>query len=157
MSPLPETVLKDQSDLQLVGQTRLKRFGIHIYDASFYIIGKKSNEPIRTNICALSITYARNISASRLLAHTKNEWERLGFAEKYPLDAWLRILKGMWPDVTKGDQLVVVTTPDGMTTFYNKNNSLGKIQDRDFGKAFLAIWLDENSRYKKNRKELLGE
>jgi hypothetical protein len=51
----------------------------------------------------------------------------------------------------------VVTNPDGKTTFFNKNASLGTIDDSDFGAAFLAIWLDEKSRFTKNRKELLGE
>ena len=67
------------------------------------------------------------------------------------------ILKNIWPRVEKGDQLVVVVTTQGKTTFFNKNNSLGTIDDANFGPVFLSIWLDENSRFKKNREELLGE
>ena len=81
----------------------------------------------------------------------------MGFAEQYPIEAWLLILESIWPDVKKGDQLVVISNPDGKTTFYNNHRSLGTIEDPNFGAVFLAIWLDENSRFKKNRKELLGE
>ena len=156
-SPLPEFVEHQWPDLEIIGQTTLKRFGIHIYDATFWMLEDKTPDFLTTNTCALSITYARNIRAQRLLSSTKKEWQRLGFAEQYPIEAWLLILESIWPDVKKGDQLVVISNPDGKTTFYNNHRSLGTIEDPNFGAVFLAIWLDENSRFKKNRKELLGE
>lgn len=156
-SPLPEVVKLQWQGFEMVGQTTLKRFGLHIYDASFWVLEDKLPDFMKSNTCALSITYARNIRAKNLLSNTKKEWNRLGLADKHPIDAWLKILKNLWPDVKKGDQLVVVTRPDGKTTFFNNQSSLGTIDDSEFGAAFLAIWLDENSRFKKNRKELLGE
>ncbi len=156
-SPLPEVVKLQWQGFEMIGQTTLKRFGLHIYDASFWMLDDKLTDFMTNNTCALSITYARNIRAKNLLSNTKKEWKRLGFAGQYPTEAWLEILKNLWPDVKKGDQLVVVTHPGGKTTFFNNQTSLGTIDDSDFGAAFLAIWLDENSRFKKNRKELLGE
>ena len=156
-SPLPEIVKLQWPELEMVGQTTLKRFGFHIYDASFWMLEDKTPSFLTTNTCALSITYARNIRAKRLLSSTKKEWQRLGFAGQYPIEAWLSILEKIWPDVMKGDQLVVISNPDGKTTFYDNHRSLGTIDDSNFGAVFLAIWLDENSRFKKNRKELLGE
>lgn len=156
-SPLPEIVKLHWKNFAMVGQTTLKQFGFHIYDASFWVLEEKKTDFLTTNTCALSITYARNIRAHQLLSSTRKEWERLGFAARYPIEAWLTILKNIWPDVSKGDQLVVITKPNGNTTFYNNRNSLGTISDSEFGAAFLAIWLNEESRFKKNRKELLGE
>lgn len=156
-SPLPEVVKLQWQGFEMIGQTTLKRFGLHIYDASFWMLEDNLTDFVTENTCALSITYARNIRAKNLLSNTKKEWERLGFAGQFPIDAWLEILKYLWPNVKKGDQLVVVTQTDGKTTFFNNQTSLGTIDDSDFGAAFLAIWLDENSRFKKNRKELLGE
>ncbi len=162
LSPLPENVMQKWQNFELVGQTRLHRFGFHIYDSTYWISdyssnSKDSNDLLINNTRALSITYARKIYAQKLLSSTKKEWLRLGFDEQYPLDAWLVILENIWPDVNKGDQLVFVTTPDGKSTFYNQDRILGTIDDPNFGSAFLAIWLDKNSRFKKNRKELLGE
>ena len=156
-SPLPEIVKLQWQDFEMVGQTTLKRFGLHIYDASFWVLEDKTTDIMNNNTCALSITYARNIRVQQLLSNTRKEWERLGFSTQYPIEAWLTILKNIWPDVSKGDQLVVITKPNGNTTFYNNHVSLGTIEDSNFGAAFLAIWLDEKSRFKKNRKELLGE
>jgi len=156
-SPLPEIVKLQWQGLEMIGQTTLKRFGFHIYDASFWMFEDQLIDATSKNIRALSITYARDIRAKNLLSSTKKEWERLGFAEQYSIDAWLGDLKNIWPDVAKGDQLIAVTQPEGKTTFFNSQNILGTIHDSDFGAAFLAIWLDENSRFTKNRKELLGE
>lgn len=157
LSPLPKPVTEIWDNFSLVGQTTLRRYGFHIYDSSLWLIGEKSDNFLNTDTCALSITYARKISAQQLLSSTKKEWIRLGFATRYPLDAWLSMLGGIWPSVKKNDQLIVVVTDNGETTFFNKTGSLGTISDINFGPAFLSIWLDENSRFKKNRKELLGE
>ena len=155
-SPLP-SVISSQWQLELIGQTKLRRLGLHIYDASFWMQKDRASSSVAANLCALSITYARNIKVNRLLSSTNKEWKRLGFANRYPLDTWLDLLKDIWPDIKKGDQLVVVSIPDGETVFFDKNKKLGTVQDPEFGPAFLAIWLDEKSRYQKNRKELLGE
>lgn len=162
LSPLPNQVTEKWDNFSFVGETTLRRYGFHVYDASFWILGDKSVDSdsvdyLTKHTYALSITYARKISAQQLLSSTKKEWQRLGFAKQYPLDAWLMILENIWPSVEKGDQLVVVVTTQGKTTFFNKNNSLGTIDDTNFGPIFLSIWLDENSRFKKNREELLGE
>jgi hypothetical protein len=162
LSPLPTEVIAKWNDFSLVGQTSLRRYGFHVYDSSFWIIHDKahnfnSSDALEQNTRALSITYARKISAQQLLSSTKKEWQELGFAGRYPLDAWLTILENIWPDVEKGDQLIVVVTTDGKTTFYNNSTSIGIIDDANFGAAFLSIWLNEDSRFKKNRKELLGE
>jgi hypothetical protein len=156
-SPLPRIVKQQWQGFEMIGETRLRHFGFHIYDATFWMLGDKDINNMDNNVCALSITYARNISAQELLSSTEKEWRRLGFADQYPIDAWLKQLTEIWPNVHDGDQLVVVTTPNGSATFYNKESLLGKVDDPKFGSAFLAIWLDENSRFTKNRKELLGE
>lgn len=156
-SPLPDVVQQQWQGFEMVGKTRLRHFGFHIYDAAFWMLGTIDTNSISKNTCALSITYARNIDAQKLLSSTDEEWRRLGFADKYPIDAWLKLLEKIWPDVGDGDQLIVVTKPNGSTDFFNKDTSLGTVNDPQFGGAFLAIWLDENSRFTKNRKELLGE
>ena len=156
LSPLPSAISK-QWQLDLVGQTKLRRLGLHIYDASFWSEKNGPNWVDRSSVSALSITYARKIKATRLLSSTKKEWDRLGFANKYPLQTWLEKLATIWPSVEKGDQLIVVTKPNAETLFFSRSEQLGMIADPEFGPAFLAIWLDEKSRYKKNRKELLGD
>ncbi len=158
ISPLPSAVADKWPNLDLAGQTTLRRFGFHVYDSSLWIANKQNPiQQLNSSTCALSITYARKIRAEQLLSSTKKEWLRLGFADQYPIDAWLTMLAQIWPDVNKGDQLVLVSSADGKSSFYSKNQRLGTIEDADFGTAFLSIWLSENARFQKNRKELLGE
>ena len=157
LSPLPNEVAKRWNDLELVGQTSLKRFGFHIYDASFWMVSNRTDESFSTTLCALSITYEKNIRAEKLLSRTKKEWKKLGIAGEHPIDEWLSELRTIWPDIKKGDQLVIVFDPDGNSTFFSKNKALGSIQNAEFGPAFLSIWLDKNASFKKNRNELLGK
>ncbi len=167
-SPLPEIVTIEWKDLKILGETSLKKLGFHVYDASFWsnnrkshsesLLSNKSNmtDYVRSNICVLSITYARNIKAEKLITRTKKEWLRLGYKNTYPINDWIIMLRNIWPDVKKNDQLIVVSTPQGQSVFYDENKRLGTIDDINFGPAFLAIWVDKNSRYKKNRLELIG-
>lgn len=158
LSPLPSPVIEKWQDFELVGQSTLKRFGFHIYDSSFWMVDKQSaTQQLCSSTCALSITYARKIRMQQLLSSTKKEWLRLGYADQYPLDAWLIMLSNIWTDVKKGDQLIVVSDANGTSSFYNRNQRLGVIDDPQFGNAFLSIWLNENARFQKNRRELLGE
>jgi hypothetical protein len=162
LSPLPIELKEIWSDFSLVGQTTFRRFGFHIYDCSLWTTGNKpydsiANEILIDDAYALSITYTRNISLQQLLSSTKNEWQRLGFSDQYPLTAWLTMLKNIWPSIEKGDQLIAVVTAEGKTKFFNRDSSLGTIDDENFGPAFLSIWLGEEARYQKKRKELLGE
>ena len=76
LSPLPSQVTEKWNDFSLVGQTTLRRFGFHVYDSSFWLVGEKSGDLLNTKTRALSITYARKISAQQLLSSTKKEWKR---------------------------------------------------------------------------------
>jgi len=158
LSPLPSKVIETWNGLEFIGQTSLHRFGFHVYDSSYWEVNKATaSKQICSSICALSITYARKIRAQQLLSSTKKEWLRLGFADQYPIDAWLVELSKIWPDVEKGDQLILVASNDGRSTFFNMHQELGTIEDPEFGNAFLSIWISDNARFSKNRKELLGE
>ena len=157
LSPLPAEVTRQWDELALIGETSLKRFGFHIYDASFWMASNRDDESFSTTLSALSITYAKNIRAEKLLSSTKKEWKKLGIANNHPTDAWLSELKQIWPDVKKGDQLIIVFEPGGDSTFFSKHKKLGTIGDTKFGPAFLAIWLDKNASFIKNRNELLGK
>ena len=52
--------------------------------------------------------------------------------------------------------MTAVVTPGGATRFYNQDRGIGRIEDPEFGPAFLSIWLDSRSAVKELRGELLG-
>ena len=156
ISPLPPGVESEWKQAEMVGQAKFSRFGLHIYDASLWRLYVKTHDA-DIKATALSITYARNISVGRLLSSTRKEWQRLGFAQRYPIRAWLSSLEKIWPDVKQGDNLTAVISAQGNCVFYSHQGRLGSINDRDFGPAFLAIWLSPDARYPKHTKALLGE
>ena len=156
ISPLPPGVQSEWKQVEMAGQAEFSRFGMHIYDASLWRLYANTGDT-GARATALSITYARNISARRLLSSTHKEWQRLGFAQRYPIRAWISALENIWPDVRQGDNLTAVISAQGDCVFYSHQGRLGRINDRDFGPAFLDIWLSPDARYPKHTRALLGE
>lgn len=154
---LPKIVTNEWPLIEKQGEAKFKKLGLHIYDASFWRLSKDQSAENPSTVTALSIVYARNIKAKRLLSSTQKEWQRLGFAQQYPIDAWLRSLEEIWPDVKKNDFLVFVSNENGVNQFYSGTEILGGVDDPRFASAFLDIWLSVNAKYQKHRKELLGE
>ena len=156
-SALPAVVSNHWNTTTQLGEAKFSRFGIHIYDASLWSLSKDSDSTDSKQATALSIQYARNIKADKLLSSTHKQWKRLGFADQYPLQAWLNQLEKIWPNVKPGDRIIFVSKRDGSNSFYSNERKLGSINDVEFNSAFLDIWLSPKAKYQKHRKELLGE
>lgn len=141
------------SDLQKVGETRLKVWFWDVYDAqlrtdtgAFQDAGQR----------ALQLSYLRDIKAKDLVDTTADEWQRLGISITESHRSWLDQLEQMWPNVSKGDCITLVETGQGFSEFYGPQGLLGEIAAEQFTEDFLAIWLAENSRFKDERNELIG-
>ena len=65
-------------------------------------------------------------------------------------------MRGFWWDVAPGDNVTTVVVPGGATRFYDGRGFRGRIDDPDFGPAFLSIWLDSRSVVGDLRVRLLG-
>lgn len=157
MQSLPSIVSSGWDKSQLIGQTTFRKYGFHIYDASYWLLERKPADRPAANSNALMIEYARDIKAKKLVASTAKQWNKIGISKDYPTEQWLNELTAIWPDVSNGDLLIALVTQGGPTQFYSGDRLLGEIKDTEFGPAFLAIWLSNESRYQKNRKELLNE
>ncbi len=74
-----------------------------------------------------------------------------------PLAAlWLKKLEVLWPDVGPGDIITCFVDELGYASFYFNEALLGVIQNPEFSKNFLAIWLSDQARNQKLRLTLLG-
>lgn len=104
---------------------------------------------------ALEITYRRAIPASRLLQATREQWQHLGLDDPRQ-ENWLSQLAGLWPDVDKGDVLRLELDADAEHLFLYNGRVLGAVEHRDFGPAFLAIWLSPASSEPELRRQLLA-
>ena len=142
------------ADLEIVGQAKLEVFFFDIYHSTLYSVDGKyteDNYPV-----ALDIEYLRNIKAQDLVETTEDEWRKLGFNSNQ-IASWLPHIATLWPDIKKRDKLLFRIEKDGTSEFFFNGESLKKISDTEFSKAFLAIWLSEDCSYPKLRKKLIGE
>lgn len=141
-------------DLSTVGETRLSVMLFKVYDATLKT--DTGNYP-DADIIALQLSYLRDIDADKLVETTKEQWQELGYEIGEDEQGWLDQLEEIWPDVKEGDCLLAYHETDKGVQFYSANDDLGQIESDDFADKFLAIWLDEDSSYRKNRNELIGE
>lgn len=145
--------IPNQEQYEQVGKTRLKVLFWSIYDADLWTDTGRYDQ---FNQRVLRLNYLRSISADDLVDTTADEWQRLGIELTADHQQWLIELRRMWPDVDKGDCLMLVENQQGHAQFYNAEGTLGGIESQLFTDHFLAIWLAENSRFDDERKQLLG-
>ncbi|MGB0662881.1 MAG: hypothetical protein ACPGMR_03735 [Pontibacterium sp.] len=134
------------SPLVTVGEARFSVLWFDVYDA------KLSTQTGRfegvTAPIKLELTYLRKISKAELVEQTEKQWKRLGFpSEQY--QPWLAVLTQVWPDVNKGDRLAFSFPSAGQSGFTFNDEALiapeGVNLDDDFARAFLLIWLSEET------------
>lgn len=139
--------------LEKVGETRLRVYFFRVYDATLYT---DSGQYPAAESVALELSYLRNIQAQQLVDTTRDEWESLGFKIDAQAEGWLDELQAMWPDVGQGDCLIAASDNYQQVRFYNQQGELGSIDNAQFAEQFFAIWLSENSSFRRNRDELVG-
>lgn len=140
--------------MQKVGEAKLEFLFWDIYDSTLYSesgVFVQEEYPL-----ALQIKYLRDIDASDLVDKTAEEWIKLGYSDEQ-ITPWLTEISKIWPNIAKGDELLLVVEEDKSSRFYHNRELIGDLQDVSFGPSFLAIWLDENCSYPKLRKKLIGQ
>ena len=136
-----------------VGEAKLKVLFWNIYIASLY--SKTGEYEAEQFPQALKINYLRDIDSEELIEKTKEEWEKLGFKE-LTFSHWIRLLSIIFPDIKKGDTLLLNVNENRQSEFFFNGKTIGKINDKTFGKSFLRIWLDKNCSFPEIRKKLIG-
>jgi hypothetical protein len=147
------TMADPLAGLQKVGEAKLQVLFWDVYDSSLYNQTGEYQAEIFPQ--ALKINYLRDIDAIDLIDRTQDEWEKLGI-EKEKFNLWIPLLTDIFPDIKKGDTLLLHVDENHQSEFFFNGKTIGKITDQTFGKSFLRIWLDENCSYPKVRKKLIG-
>ncbi|MFM2643569.1 chalcone isomerase family protein [Vibrio chagasii] len=135
-------------DLDKRGQGEMSYLFWTLYSAEFYTAPSSSER-------ALKIEYYRSIDSKDLVEATEDQWNKLGYPNSN-IERWLKPLYSMWPNVEAGSTLTIRIAEDNVSRFYFDEQPIGVIQDKQFGDAFLAIWLSENTSEPGLRKQLLG-
>jgi hypothetical protein len=140
-------------DLKKVGEAKLKVLFWDVYNSTLY---NQTGEYLEEHFPqVLEIDYLRNIDANDLIERTVDEWKKLGI-EQVTYERWTPLLTDIFPDIKKGDKLLLRVNENLHSEFFFNGQTLGKISDSNFGKSFLRIWLDVNCSYPKVRNQLIG-
>jgi hypothetical protein len=150
---LPVAVRAEGFELAQVGGDELSLYGFRVYHASLWA-PSGLYAPAKPH--ALSLHYRRGFTKQRLVDITLTAWGKAGIGSEAQRKEWATRLLHIWHDVAKGDVLAAVVVPGRETRFYNAGDLLGRIEDKDFGPAYLGIWLGENTLLPDLRASLLG-
>ncbi len=132
------------------GSGEMRWFGVALYDATLYVAGKEvGRAPL-----ALHLRYRRAISRERLVQASIEEMRRMG-ADAAQLKRWEADLMRVFPDVASGDSITGIRLPGQGMRFFHQDVARGEIADPEFGRLFLAIWLDEKAHSPSLRARLL--
>lgn len=148
------TLASPIAQLDRVGGATLRVLFWTIYDSKLYTPSGRY-QGIEPQL-ALEVDYHRNVSAARLLEQTRAEWQKQGIYQPEH-ERWLDSLAAIWPDLRRGDVMVVRVDEQLASTFYLNGRLIGRLTDPVFTNNFLAIWLSENSSYPQLRKQLIGQ
>ncbi|WP_019620426.1 chalcone isomerase family protein [Amphritea japonica] len=139
--------------MKTVGQAELKLLWFSLYTAT--LASPEGRFISVSGPLLLTLKYKRKISRQNLLDETEKQWDRAGIdVDSYA--PWLLRLKEIWPDISQGDSLAFFQTAEGEGRFYYNQQHIGTLSDRKFSKAFLNIWLSDNSYFPQLTKALTG-
>lgn len=141
------------SGLIKVGEAKLKVLFWDIYNSSLYNrtgVYLEGQYPL-----VLQIDYLRDVDAKDLIERAQDEWLKLGVTREM-FTNWIPLLKNIFPNIKKGDTLLLSVCEEQRSEFILNGLSLGNISDQSFGGNFLSIWLDEKCSFPSVRNKLIG-
>ncbi|BFM08613.1 chalcone isomerase family protein [Halioxenophilus aromaticivorans] len=136
-----------------IGAATLKVALFRIYDAQ---LSSPSGEYLpKEEPLLLELKYRREIHRDKLVEKTKQQLaDRI---EPELLTDVTATLKSLWPSVTDGDVVAFLLNPNGNGIFYYNGQHLGALPHPQFNRAFMDIWLGQDSSYPKLASKLRGE
>jgi hypothetical protein len=152
--PLPPAIAALAPSLKAQGGGELRYFGFHVYDGWYWspVRGFSLEHPL-----ALDLHYKRSLDGHAIAARSVDEIAKLGLGTPEQRARWGEAMRGLFPDVARGDRLTGVSLPPGRARFFHNGRPIGEIDDREFARAFFGIWLDPRTSRPDYRKRLLGE
>ena len=141
------------NDVQLVGSARLSVLFWDVYDVQLFT-NTGRYDPDQPFL--LSIRYLREVTGEDIAERSIAEMKANDAIEATSLAQWTEQLQGLFPDVSKGDQIQGVYDPLEGATFFHNETHLGVISDLQLSRRFFDIWLGERTSKPEIRKQLLG-
>lgn len=150
------TYASDLSTLQnfnSFGKTPLKFLGFNLYDIE--LRGEKPSFSYNQKL-AIIIKYNKSFSKEDLVKTSISEICRINKIRPAEIEEdYRKKFDTLFVDVKKGDEKVAIYDPKSGLELYFNGKLTGKVNDTNFAKRFIDIWLSENARFREVRDVLV--
>ncbi|MDC0394547.1 chalcone isomerase family protein [Alphaproteobacteria bacterium] len=136
----------------LIGTSSLKVFMWEIYDIQLWSVKKPFS---KKNSLILIFDYKRDLAKEKIIESSIKEIEKQNVADKNTLIKWTSFLQKCIRPVEAGSKPYIQWNPEGKITFFYGNTITCSIDNKSFSKAFIDIWLGENTSRPRLRQRLL--
>jgi hypothetical protein len=124
-----------------LGTTKLRFFGLPIYDAALWAPPGFAAARYAAAPFALELRYLRSLSGAAIAQRSLDEMRRGGELATAIETQWLSTMRGAFPDVQLGDRITGVNLPQQGIRFYVNGQPKADITDPAFSERFFGIWL----------------
>ena len=141
------------SSPSIIGEGTLEVFFMEIYDLRLV-----ADSPTFSwqNKFKLDFFYTRDLKKDSVIKSSIKELRRQSSVSESDIESWQGYLDQSIKPAQVGTHATVIWNPEGRITFHYENNDPTTIEDEDFARAFLNIWLGEETSQPKLRNQLFG-
>jgi hypothetical protein len=154
--PPPAELASALAGASLTGSTRMRFFGLNVYDARLWTLPRFQPAVYWQHPLALELTYLRSLGGEAIAQRSLDEMRRNGPIPPDTAALWLRTMSGAFPDVATGDRITGLHTPSTGARFWHNGQLRATIPDPEFSRLFFGIWLSEKTSEPRLRAELLS-
>jgi len=152
---LTAEVKAELPEARTLGTSRMRFFGIHVYDAKLLAATLKRND-YTASAFALELLYLRSFDGPAIADRSIKEMRRVGSISPEKEKSWLETMRKTFPDVKSGDRITAFHKPGVGIRFFINGLAHASIDDPEFSRFFFGIWLSPNTSEPKMRTELLA-
>ena len=142
------------SEMKLIGQGTLKVLFFEVYDVRLLADSKAFSWK---NKFQLEFEYKREVKKETVIESSIKEMRRQSSVLDKDINKWQEYLEISIKPVQEGSQATVSWNPNGQITFHYQSSEPTTIEDENFARAFLNIWLGEETSQPKLRSQLFGQ
>lgn len=146
---------KAEADWHLLGQARMRWFGLTIYDVRLWAPEPPGRDWWARPL-ALELEYARSLRGRDIAERSLQEMRRQQPITSADASRWLARMQALFPDVRAGDRLSGRLRPGEGAEFFFNDAPLATLDEPLFARLFFGIWLSEQTSEPALRAQLLG-
>ena len=157
VSSISWTSQAQQEDFQspkLIGEGTLKVLMWEVYDLRLYTDGSPFSW---NNKFMLEFDYSRELKKKSVIDASLKEFKLQPNVTNKDIKAWEVYLEQVIQPVQKSTKASIMWFPEGQIIFNYEGSPPSNIENEDFARAFLNIWLGEKTSRPKLRSQLLGD